>query len=59
MNKAKIMFLNYPNNPTSAFATDEFFKKAPIYTPIRRLDETKAARNPVLRWQKNEVIAAE
>ena len=23
--KAKIMFLNYPNNPTSAFATD-FFK---------------------------------
>ena len=38
---------------------DEFFKKAPIYTPIRRLDETKAARNPVLRWQKNEVIAAE
>tara|TARA_B100001996_G_scaffold382512_1_gene374533 strand:+ start:435 stop:1598 length:1164 start_codon:yes stop_codon:yes gene_type:complete len=25
--KAKIMFLNYPNNPTSAFATDEFFKK--------------------------------
>ena len=28
LNKAKIMFLNYPNNPTSAFATDEFFKKA-------------------------------
>jgi len=25
--KAKIMFLNYPNNPTTAFATDEFFKK--------------------------------
>ena len=24
--KAKIMFLNYPNNPTSAFATDDFFK---------------------------------
>ena len=22
------MFLNYPNNPTSAFATDEFFEKA-------------------------------
>ena len=22
--KAKIMFLNYPNNPTSAFATDDF-----------------------------------
>ncbi|NSW88128.1 aminotransferase class I/II-fold pyridoxal phosphate-dependent enzyme, partial [bacterium] len=28
LEKAKIMFLNYPNNPTSAFATDEFFKKA-------------------------------
>ena len=26
--KAKIMFLNYPNNPTSAFATDSFFKDA-------------------------------
>ncbi|MEE2701531.1 MAG: LL-diaminopimelate aminotransferase [Thermodesulfobacteriota bacterium] len=26
--KAKIMFLNYPNNPTTAFATDEFFKQA-------------------------------
>lgn len=28
LKKAKIMFLNYPNNPTSAFATDEFFEKA-------------------------------
>ena len=28
LEKAKIMFLNYPNNPTSAFATDEFFEKA-------------------------------
>ncbi len=27
-NKAKIMFLNYPNNPTSATATKEFFKEA-------------------------------
>jgi len=26
--RAKIMFLNYPNNPTSAIATEEFFKKA-------------------------------
>jgi LL-diaminopimelate aminotransferase len=25
--KAKIMFLNYPNNPTGAFATKEFFEK--------------------------------
>ena len=38
---------------------EDYFKKAPIYTPIRRLDETQAARNPVLRWQKNDVIAAE
>ena len=28
LKKTKIMFLNYPNNPTSAFANDEFFKKA-------------------------------
>ncbi len=26
-NKAKIMFLNYPNNPTSALATEEFFRE--------------------------------
>ena len=38
---------------------EEFFKKAPKHTPIRRLDETKAARNPVLRWKKEDVIAAE
>ena len=28
LNRAKIMFLNYPNNPTSATATEEFFKEA-------------------------------
>ncbi|MDP2698785.1 aminomethyl-transferring glycine dehydrogenase subunit GcvPB [Thalassospira sp.] len=28
----------------------EFFKNAPYLTPRRRLDETAAARNPVLRW---------
>ena len=27
---------------------------APYKTPIRRLDETKANREPVLRWSKNE-----
>ncbi len=27
-NKAKLMFLNYPNNPTSAIATKEFFSEA-------------------------------
>jgi LL-diaminopimelate aminotransferase len=26
--RAKIMFLNYPNNPTAATATEEFYKKA-------------------------------
>lgn len=28
LNNAKLMFLNYPNNPTSAIATREFFKEA-------------------------------
>jgi len=27
------------------------FKAAPIYAPMRRLDETQAARKPVLRWR--------
>ena len=26
--KAKLLYLNYPNNPTGAMATEEFFKKA-------------------------------
>ncbi|MEM7619309.1 MAG: aminomethyl-transferring glycine dehydrogenase subunit GcvPB [Pseudomonadota bacterium] len=29
----------------------ERFKQAPELTPVKRLDETKAARSPVLRWQ--------
>jgi glycine dehydrogenase subunit 2 len=28
----------------------EAFKAAPVHAPRRRLDETAAARNPVLRW---------
>ncbi|MCX7831773.1 MAG: LL-diaminopimelate aminotransferase [Actinobacteria bacterium] len=28
LRRAKLMFINYPNNPTTAVATDEFFKKA-------------------------------
>lgn len=28
LKKAKLLYLNYPNNPTSAIATKEFFKKA-------------------------------
>lgn len=31
----------------------ESFKAAPIHTPRRRLDETSAARSPVLRWKKD------
>jgi glycine dehydrogenase subunit 2 len=27
-------------------------RKAPTRTPVARLDETRAARNPVLRWRK-------
>jgi glycine dehydrogenase subunit 2 len=29
----------------------EFFQQAPALAPRRRLDETKAARHPVLRWR--------
>jgi glycine cleavage system P protein (glycine dehydrogenase) subunit 2 len=29
----------------------EFFREAPRLAPRRRLDETRAARNPVLRWR--------
>ncbi len=32
----------------------ERFKKAPSLAPMKRLDETRAARNPVLRWKKSE-----
>ena len=28
----------------------ESFKQAPVHAPKRRLDETQAARKPVLRW---------
>jgi len=34
---------------TGAAADD--FKQSPRLTPRRRLDETQAARNPVLRWK--------
>lgn len=30
------------------------FKAAPVYAPMRRLDETAAARKPVLRWTPPE-----
>ena len=36
---------------TRARAGDEALKAAPIYAPRRRLDETLAARKPVLAWK--------
>ncbi len=30
----------------------ERFVGAPYYAPRRRLDETRAARNPILKWTK-------
>jgi glycine dehydrogenase subunit 2 len=35
----------------------ESFKNAPVYAPMRRLDETQAARNPILRWTPPSDIA--
>jgi len=35
----------------------ESFKQAPIYAPMRRLDETQAARKPVLRWTPPKDVA--
>jgi glycine dehydrogenase subunit 2 len=32
----------------------ERFRSAPVYAPRRRLDETRAARQPVLRWTRPE-----
>ena len=33
------------------------FKQAPVYAPMRRLDETQAARKPVLRWTPPSDVA--
>ncbi len=30
----------------------EIFKTAPHNTPVRRLDEVKAARTPIVKWSK-------
>ncbi len=40
---------------------DESMKGAPYLAPMRRLDETQAARKPVLRWTapEPEKVAAE
>jgi glycine dehydrogenase subunit 2 len=37
----------------------EHFKAAPRFTPRRRLDETAAARQPVLRWRPAKSVMAE
>ncbi len=39
---------------TRALAGDESMKEAPYYAPRRRLDETQAARKPVLTWEPQE-----
>ncbi len=36
----------------------ERFAGAPRLAPRRRLDETAAARKPVLRWKKRELLQA-
>ncbi|MDE2364382.1 MAG: aminomethyl-transferring glycine dehydrogenase subunit GcvPB [Hyphomicrobiales bacterium] len=36
---------------------EERFAKAPRFSPRARLDETRAARNPVLKWKKREAWA--
>ncbi|MEE8295435.1 MAG: aminomethyl-transferring glycine dehydrogenase subunit GcvPB, partial [Sphingomonadales bacterium] len=30
------------------------FKQAPVLAPMKRLDETRAARQPILRWKKSD-----
>jgi glycine dehydrogenase subunit 2 len=32
----------------------ERFRRAPVHAPRRRLDETRAARSPKLRWERPE-----
>ena len=36
-----------------AKAGDESLKHAPVFAPLRRLDETRAARKPVLTWEES------
>ena len=42
-----------------AKAGDESLKTAPHYAPRRRLDETLAARKPVLAWKEDDVPPGE
>ena len=34
----------------------ERFQAAPVHAPRRRLDETRAARQPVLRWTRPQPV---
>ena len=36
---------------------NERFSGAPYFAPRRRLDETRAARNPILTWSKPKPVA--
>ena len=31
--------------------SEDVFHQAPVHTPRRRLDETAAARSPILKWE--------
>jgi glycine dehydrogenase subunit 2 len=42
----------------AAAGDSKFFHEAPRLTPRRRLDETTAARNPILRWRPPELDQA-
>lgn len=46
------------NVVSRAKAGDESLKSAPHFAPRRRLDETLAARNPVLVWKEPEMAVA-
>jgi glycine dehydrogenase subunit 2 len=35
----------------------ERFTGAPYHAPLRRLDETRAARSPILKWTKPEPLS--
>ncbi|MBW1838284.1 MAG: LL-diaminopimelate aminotransferase, partial [Deltaproteobacteria bacterium] len=37
LEKSKLMFINYPNNPTSAVATDAFFKKTVAFATAHNI----------------------
>jgi glycine dehydrogenase subunit 2 len=37
----------------------EILREAPVHTPVRRLDEARAARRPILRWQPPQAAATD